>query len=793
MDAADDFLTRCAESLAEFSYQPLKPLSDKLRQDRFNMVLTGGFQNGKSTMFSYLCGGSEISPVGTGCGGTPTSAVRITALAVNPGETEYAVVRWRSQRELLASLGDWLVPHYMQDRKESNRMRASGKYVTTDDINLESDDARNHLAELAKSILSRPTGNKSEIIEQVRMTLLIALFYPYFRKEVLNSHQGQRFDSLKDIVRMSSYPKSWQQRWAEVQKSNWQPGFTKDDVAFIFIHSIEYHIDSEQLRQLGCCLIDSPGLSASKWDTDIAAHCLRESDAILYLFKGDKSVSLDDCAHIERCAAGSTDDKILFGANLRMPKSQWQGNKSESIHILEQNGYQQPSFFDFHAGIALRTAELCALEGNRLSAASIDAIDRELQPHGLPCDDENRRKFLEGTLNEFLGSFTRPNPLSPGKSLNDYKISFDGETYTNYQELEELSGIPAFVKAARRQILARKKESLLRRKGSEYLLAVLKGTHDTIKNELTNLGNQISGHADELDKLEEKWESFEKQLCKDRDQLDKLMKRSTDELCCEYCKQLKCALNMKRADIIGLTANHFVGPFDQLIHLKLPDAPVETEVIHNFSMKLNETLRAVLARVCRVADNQLCLHESFKAAEKCYKELLEFYDCSNAPQQLINSRQIERSLESCGLKRWGASIMESIRQDNVASMWAQLLTAGLMAKSNWERAETVVNKHWDVIIHSLNETLKEIFNRDDGIKGPLRQMWDARDELNHYFDEQYSNRKAELTRAREASHADKEEMQQRINQLQGLQTELQNMMETARELDNQVETTLDDD
>jgi hypothetical protein len=53
------------------------------------------------------------------------------------------------------------------------------------------------------------------------------------------------------VVSLASYPSGWEQRWKQTRENGWHGGFTKEDVAFIFIHSIEYHIDSPYLRQLG--------------------------------------------------------------------------------------------------------------------------------------------------------------------------------------------------------------------------------------------------------------------------------------------------------------------------------------------------------------------------------------------------------------------------------------------------------------------------------------------------------------------------------------------------------------
>jgi hypothetical protein len=305
------------------------------------------------------------------------------------------------------------------------------------------------------------------------MALLIAWFYPYYRELIHRPERQTRYDSLGAVVRMASYPKGWEQRWKTLRENGWKEGFTHEDVAFVFIHSIEYYIDSLYLRQLGCCLVDSPGLSASKWDSDIAAQCMNESDAVLYIFKGDKAISMDDCANVNICAESGADGKLLFGANLRMPGFRWKDCREESIPLLERDGYKVPSFYDFHAGIALRAAELLALDNGRLHSSAQEALDRELEAAGMCANDENRRALLTQLLDEYLNEFTKPNQLMKGNCLRDFTEQAFGEEYINYNKLEELSGIPAFIRAARREVLARKKESLLRRNGSQRIIAAL--------------------------------------------------------------------------------------------------------------------------------------------------------------------------------------------------------------------------------------------------------------------------------------------------------------------------------
>jgi hypothetical protein len=185
LDKAQELLRRSSEEIAKCQPGQLDGLAEKLRNDRFNLVLTGGFQTGKSTMFCYLCGGRELSPVGAGGGGIRTSGVRVAAIPVQSGKQEYAIVKWRTADELLASLGSWLVPHYVEARHKREAQDPLRNYITSDDIELQNEGDCKRLANLAieklNGFASKAPGTE---IEQARMALLIAWFAPYFLEHI---------------------------------------------------------------------------------------------------------------------------------------------------------------------------------------------------------------------------------------------------------------------------------------------------------------------------------------------------------------------------------------------------------------------------------------------------------------------------------------------------------------------------------------------------------------------------------------------------------------------------------
>ncbi len=792
LDKAQELLNRSSEEIAECQPGQLDGLAEKLRNDRFNLVLTGGFQTGKSTMFCYLCGGRELSPVGAGGGGIRTSGVRVAAIPVQSGKQEYAIVKWRTADELLASLGSWLVPHYVEARLKRQAQDPLRNYITSDDIDLQNENARKKLAALAieklNAFASKAPGTE---IEQARMALLIAWFAPYFLKHISQQESQTCYNSLKDVVSLASYPSGWEQRWKQTRENGWHGGFTKEDVAFIFIHSIEYHIDSPYLRQLGCCLIDSPGLSASKWDSDIAAQCMKESDIVLYLFNGSKEISIDDCVNVNTCAEAGAESKLLFGANLRMAPFQWKKCQEASIPKLETEGYKVPAFFNFHAGLALRTSELCALDNGALHSSSEAAIDRALEEIGAPTTEENRKQLLTNILEDYLSTFTKENQLSRGKTLRDYTEEAFGEKSIKYPELEELSGIPTFVKAARREVLTRKKESLLRRNGSARVKMALEAALDSMKKEQEALHNQQNCSEEYLTDLHRKTEDFEKEIERARDEVDKQFRKTDEDLKARYSEKLINALDERRNEIISLTAQKFVGPWDAIGDFKNPWAPASNEVMLEYNQALTDILRGILHQLCKVIAHDIYQTTAYDLALNKYNEICVEYHMPTI-KSLVPHMYQQTYMENAPIPGWGGDIMEIIRQGNLVAMVLKFIPG---TTTVWERAEKAVNACWGTIINGMHRVMCEnIFYRcweqDTSRRGPLQQMWDVRDAFVNHLYEMLNGKKESLKRAHRTAIESKEQTDARSKRISALYSEAESLLQHTRTLDNRIENEL---
>lgn len=745
MDRAEDILSRCSTFLGVKSQDNLPELRQKLERNQFNLVFTGGFQTGKSTVFSYLCEGRELSPIGSGGGGIPTSAARVSAMATAPGEQEFVVVHWRSKAELLASLGGWLVPEYMPARIEKFSKMGNPNCLDETDVNLDNLRERERLADIALSKLQNPGAQPSGVLDQARMALIVAKYYAQFVERI--QQKSARYNTPEDVVRLASYPPKWEHRWAMIKDGqDIKTVFSDEEVTFVFVRNVEYHIDAPLIRNLGCTVIDCPGLSASTWDSDIARECMKEADAVLYMLRGDKTLSEDDRRDIDIAAQNGAENKLLFGANLRKPPFQWNGCKEETIFKLQQSGYNVPPFFDFHAGVALSAYELMYMESNSLSAASKRALELELEREGEAATDENCKMLLENRLNDYLAHFTKTSSLNRGKTLRDFKQEVDGELLVNYNELVSLSGLPAFLSAAQRNIQTRKTSSLLRDSGTLRVIALLKATLSNLQQRVEAFNQSREKKMLSLEQKLKELSAFEQDY---RLACDSLYPAFSDlvneQLANHYRNELMNQLQQRRNDIIGLTSSSFIGTFEMLFR---PDKAAKAQqYAQNLSDLLIQCIQAVIESM---RGGGFVQQAAYQTAIARYRDLTEQFDdkikamdANSALQLQLSSvgSHVNVSVSQMIMPR-AYNILESIERNNTGELLLDIVSFGVnrLFKSPWTRAEAAINEKWEEIKQVLLKVLTDdvFYVKTPEVRGPLQQLWDLcdnfRDKLRVYID-----------------------------------------------------------
>ena len=324
-----------------------------------SLALVGKFQSGKSTLYNYLCGGRELSPMGPGNGGIPTSAGRVTAHPLPEGEKEYADIRWRTPDELaeIIAKGKYSKPTEEQIQETLSLLSNSKKRTQLE-------------TELLRQ-LRDPAPKKNR--DELRLALLALHFFPAYQEEIKRT----RFEPPEDATLLSSYPQDWELRWQQLLSEKEDAGvekyFKKKDVSFIFCADIRMYVDSDLLRKIGVSITDCPGYMACDRDTEIARESIRSADIVLYLMEGENQLDSDDKKELKYIL--SEKKTLLIACNLHKSESQWERILNNSVCPDLKDMGAAPEIVTFHAAMALRAQELCMAQQNLLPASERAILD----------------------------------------------------------------------------------------------------------------------------------------------------------------------------------------------------------------------------------------------------------------------------------------------------------------------------------------------------------------------------------------------------------------------------------
>ena len=480
---------------------------DELEQTRFTLALVGCFQCGKSTLFNYLCDGRELSPTGSGGGGIRTSGCRVSAHPLaNARKKEYAKISWRSKEDLINSFGDVLMNDFPD--------------LSVIDLDKANDCAK--LKKKAWELYKKDTEGKKLDKEMLRFVMIVAYFYPKYKERCA---KGEEEKALEKAAVIASYPRRWDARWGEVvEKKGDMSVFSVDDVAFAFCAGIDYYLDSENLRDLGCSIVDCPGFFVSKWDTSVAEECLDRANAVLYVFKGDTQLSQDDTKTIRECVDRCGKHKILFGANLKGSRTQWRMISEESTsHILADIMGAPVDVYEFHAAMALRACELGLLENGSLSDISRQAINRDMEREKK--QSEKMDVFLKNQLKRHFVNMENDFP-SEEKDANDYEM---------------LSGAPEFIMAASAVLVSRKGRSILIEQGIDILKSRCGRAKRLLEKYIEDIGKNKGDRSREFTEQEAKTLDFEKKQRQAIEELEmgaEMAQNNIDKYCNEKVDEL---------------------------------------------------------------------------------------------------------------------------------------------------------------------------------------------------------------------------------------------------------------
>lgn len=529
---SDELLKKaqCAQNRHEAYSTP----ADKLKADTYTLVLIGAFQSGKSTLFNYLCDGRELSPVGPGGGGLRTSGCMVTAHPLPEGDKECAIITWRKPEDLLSALGTTLIKYY--DKPSSLTC------LTSREVNLDNEDDRRRLAELAVQELCKDGATLSNSEKELlRFTLVVCRFYQDFADKC---KKGSTTCTPDEAVVLTSYPQDWANKWLTTQEEgSWYElrEFSSEEVNFAFCAGVELFLDSSLLRNIGCSIIDCPGLFISKWDTEIAERCIREANAILYMFAGNKSLTQEDVEALKECVRLGGSHKMIFGANVRVSRDNWTRLLKQGVlPTLKLNGFNNPVVHNFHSAIALRSREWMYQQYGMLPKSSQAAIKYDIQLKGKPMSVE---AYLRRELGKHISTYT-----DFEKDLEDYEH--------NYNALDALSGVPTFVGAASNHVVQTRATSVLIHEGTRQLRASLTLSVAEMEQQIELLDKDVADARKILEEEQEKLRDFQRNRQLHESAITRACDEAIELIYEKFNEEIDILIQNREEEIIEITKGH---------------------------------------------------------------------------------------------------------------------------------------------------------------------------------------------------------------------------------------------
>lgn len=691
--------------------------ADKLRADSYTLVLIGAFQSGKSTLFNYLCDGRELSPIGPGGGGLRTSGCMVTAHPVKEGGEERAVITWRKPEELLAALGASLVNYYENPTSYSA--------LTTNEVNLDRDEDRAKLAEFAVKELTDSDANLSnEEKELLRFTLIVCRFYKDFAEKC---KKGTDTCTPDEAVALTSYPQDWANKWCKTQETNsWQelPEFSVDEVNFAFCGGVKLFLDSPVLRNIGCSIIDCPGLFISKWDTEIATRCIKSANAILYMFAGNKSLTQEDLQALKECVRLGGSHKMIFGANVRVSLQQWENILNNGVlPTLKQNGFDSPVVHNFHSAIALRSRELMCQENDMLPPSSKAAIELEISLKGKPMSVE---EFLRRELHKFISLLTNFE-----EELSDYE--------GKYPELEKLSGVPDFVGAASNHVLETRATSVLIHEGTKQLEGSLAQAKAEMEQSIHHLQSDLDDAEAMLEEERRKLDSFKTSRENHESSLSAELDVALRAINDHYRGVVNEKIDAQKEELIRITKK--IMPSTLLTTL----FSQKNKKIQKYSDEVGQVLSSILEQIRGEIKKGFILLPAVGTLKDAYeghrRELMEKLEIFGAIVPISNMKlefpdSFTEAVSNMVLPKASEVMENEINQMTKFGQWMwEILTCGLCNwfRDDYKRAKHIVDKYIEDFKKITHAHLMTCMEQENPL-GPVKVLQHTVREFSDCFD-----------------------------------------------------------
>lgn len=374
------------------------------------IVLMGQSRAGKSTTFNTFCAGREISPRSALI---KTGVCRISAQNLSDiKENEYVIIKWKLERELIETMVGIIAPHLRS--KEPERFGGMLNKEIIDELCLTNDADVN----LIRSCLEVEWNSHPETNENYAELFLASVIIENFKNEAFrDKFVGKKNENgeiepvltriaIDDLAKYVEIPKGWAMRCEQKNPSACQP----DEVAFVFVDSVMCYLHSPDLARLGCVITDYSKLWSSPWDERVRWETMIESDAILYLFDGNRSLSHNDLWDLKEICSAKQGYKLLFAVNAKCKRDLIRSQILPiDVALLHNIGFADVNednvhIFDARLGLCARNG--IAIRNNTLDSVSYERFAGEASELRELVHSDNAQElwslFVEDELYSYL-------------------------------------------------------------------------------------------------------------------------------------------------------------------------------------------------------------------------------------------------------------------------------------------------------------------------------------------------------------------------------------------------------
>jgi tRNA U34 5-carboxymethylaminomethyl modifying GTPase MnmE/TrmE len=473
----------------------------KIQEDQFEIVIVGAFQSGKSTTIDALCG-RDVSPTGDG-NKTTASVVSVKHIA-DPDVEEFANIKWRTSKTLLAGLDN--VFDEQLKKIDPDRFSKSGNQSMLLDLDNEED--LKILSEVANAEIEQWKENKalygSDSLDRVRFGLIISTFYKDTQIQELLRQDKYTIEEARSYL---TFPPDWETRWAEGDVNRFNP----KEVAFAFILNVTMNMRSSNLARIGAKVTDCPGLFASKWDSFVASSAMKSADAILYLFNGERQLSESESEALLKI------NRMGFGHKLFYAMNVWGGKNFENSRallntnkaIIQARGFKIDieNTILFHANMAFCADSAKQHLNDNLSTSTKEHLNRSLP--GMKSDDLDK-----SITNKLLKRLNRCN-----EDLEIREDDYEWEQCSLEMAVED-SRIQQVVSCLENYVVLNRAKFILLDNGSYKIKQGFKEIEGSLQQQEKILEKNRQSHELEFKEAEKLLNTFERNVSNNNKQWD---------------------------------------------------------------------------------------------------------------------------------------------------------------------------------------------------------------------------------------------------------------------------------